>query len=80
MKTIATRVSQLEKRFAPRLDKQGRSVADVLRERMRRVAAAEGREFKDDPVWDDSADTHEGPLTIREALRNRFRRRPTNEV
>jgi hypothetical protein len=46
MKTITTRVSQLEKRFAPRLDKQGRSVADVLRARMRRLAAAEGREFE----------------------------------
>jgi hypothetical protein len=76
MKTMTTRVSRLEKRFAPHLDKQGRSLADVLRERMRRLAAAEGWEFEEDPVRDDPAEAYEGPLTIAEVLRSRFRRHP----
>jgi vacuolar-type H+-ATPase subunit D/Vma8 len=44
MRAISRRVYRLEKQFVPRLDDQGRSIADVIRERRRRRLAAEGRE------------------------------------
>jgi hypothetical protein len=75
MKTITSRVSQLETRFIPRLDEQGRSTADVLRERMQRRLAEEGRELEEDPLRENLVDAGNRPITIREALRSRFRRR-----
>jgi len=42
MKSITRRISKLEEELAPRRDEQGRTMADVLRERMRRLRIAEG--------------------------------------
>jgi hypothetical protein len=71
MKTIAGRVSQLEKRFTPSLDDRERSPADVLRERRLRRLAAEGQVPEEEPRI--LVDSNNRPLTIREVLRNRFR-------
>ena len=75
MRTIARRVSRLEERFAPRIDEQGRSPAEVIRERWRRRLAAEGRKPDEDPLPEDSVDPGYWPRTLAEILRGRFRGR-----
>ena len=61
MKTITRRLSELERRFAAHRGEQGRSLADVIRERRRRRLEAEGLPFKGWPTRGhvDAGDTHE---------------------
>ena len=44
MNGMVRRLLRLEKQFAPQLDEQGRSIADVIRERRLSRLAAEGKE------------------------------------
>jgi hypothetical protein len=73
MNAIARRVQRLEKQFAPRLDDQGRSVADMIRERRLRRLAAEGKEPEPELPWrrEDHFDANGRPLSVGEIIRNR---------
>ena len=76
MKAIARRVCKLEESFAAQRDEEGRSLADVIRERRRRRLAAEGREPEEEPPREILVDGRR-PRTLAEAIRSaRFRRRP----
>jgi hypothetical protein len=75
MKTIASRVSKLEDRLAAQRDEQGRSPADVLRERRRRRLIAEGRNPEEESPQEDFVDPDHQSRTIAEILRLRFRGR-----
>jgi hypothetical protein len=81
MKTMARRVNQLEKQFAPRLDDQGRSIADVIRERRRRRLAAEGREPEPELPRrrEDYLDESGRPLSIAQIIINARARRIQRE-
>jgi hypothetical protein len=77
MRGIARRVHRLEKQFAPHLDDQGRSIADVIRERRLRRFAAEGKEPEPELArrHEDYFDANGRPLTIAEIIRNAHHRR-----
>jgi hypothetical protein len=77
MKTMARRVHRLEKQFAPRLDDQGRSIADVIRERRHRRLAAEGKEPEPELPRrrEDYYDAHGRPLSVAEIIINARHRR-----
>ncbi len=70
MKAMALRVHRLEKQFAPRLDDQGRSIADAIRERRRHRLAAEGKEPEPEKPWkrEDYRDSNGRPLSVAEII------------
>jgi hypothetical protein len=75
MNPILRRVSALEARSAPRVDNLGRSIGEVLRDRARRLLAAEGREPEPASPRQCSTDFGGRPRTIGELLRRgRFER------
>jgi hypothetical protein len=77
MNAMARRVYRLEKQFAPRLDDQGRSVADLIRERRLRRLAAEGKEPEPELPWtpEDYFDANGRRLSIAEIIIKRRARR-----
>jgi hypothetical protein len=75
MKAITRRLSQLELRFAAHRDKEGRSIAEVIRERRRRRLEAEGRPFEERPTVK-YADAGDQPRTVAEVIRAARAARP----
>jgi hypothetical protein len=47
--TISRRISKLEERFVLWIDRQGRDISEVLRERLRRYLAQQG--LPPEPAW-----------------------------
>jgi hypothetical protein len=76
MRPISRRVYRLEKQSAPRLDDQGRSIAEVIRERRRHRLTAERKEPEAEKPRkrEDSLDSNGRPLSIAEIIRNRRHR------
>ena len=75
MKTIARRVSELEKRFAPQVDEKELRMYELIRESLRRLRARDGRGARreeEPPRVDDGYQ----PRTMGEAIRDALRRRP----
>jgi hypothetical protein len=77
MRAMARRVHRLEKQFAPRLDDQGRSIVDVIRERRHRRLAAEGKEPEPElpRKREDYYDANGRPLSIAQIIINASSRR-----
>ena len=77
MRTIVRRLRRLEERFAPHVDDEGRTLADVIRERRRRRLEASGQHCEEEsPVR--LTDDRSRPLAVSEILiagRNRARER-----
>jgi hypothetical protein len=73
MNAFARRVLRLEKQLAPKLDDQGRSIADLIRERRLRRLAAEGKEPEPELPWrrEDYFDAKGRRLSVGEIIVNR---------
>ncbi len=78
MRAIARRLQRLETRLAPQQDPRPWRIANLLYERRRRLAEAEGQPFKDLPPGRPGDGPH---LSIAETLRRRREQlaRPTKE-
>jgi hypothetical protein len=73
MKTVSRRISKLEERFVPRVDRQGRNIGEVLRERLRRYLAQQGLPPEPARPLQSVIGADGRPRTIGQLLRHPFR-------
>jgi hypothetical protein len=77
MKTIARRVSELEKQFAPQVDEKELRMYELIRESLRRLRARDGREPVEDPP---RVDDRYRPGTLGEAKGHAVSAVPSNQA
>jgi hypothetical protein len=73
MRAISRRLRRLEDRVAPRPNEEDFRLANILRERLRRLLEAAGEPFDDTPP-EISTSARKGPQSLASILRARFER------
>jgi hypothetical protein len=72
MRTIITRLRRLEYSLRSKVDNKGRTLADILRDRLRKRLAEDGLPPEEE---EDLLDPGNPPQTIADILRSRYRSR-----